>query len=171
MGYRAILTMAVTPHSAPEVRPFSSRGLYYDDVTRLTAIAEFPEVPGTEIDHRIQPYRPRQSATSVPMTIALAQICNRRVSGASGAEIDRRISRTARDSPGPSAVLLPFVASGGLASRPVRRGQYVEVAGREPYKIGLPSNLFGPTATALSARFTMDFGRLSAGQRESSKLP
>ncbi|EJK71439.1 hypothetical protein THAOC_07121, partial [Thalassiosira oceanica] len=70
-------TMAVTPHSSSEVRPFSSRGLYYDNTTRLTAIAESPELLGAEIDHRIQPHRPRLSAAAVPMTIALARICNR----------------------------------------------------------------------------------------------
>ena len=57
MGNRALWTTAVTPHSYSEARPFSSSGLYYGDIMRLTAIAEFPELLGAEIDQCIQPHR------------------------------------------------------------------------------------------------------------------
>ena len=60
-------------YSAQEVRPFGSRGLYYDDSMRLTAIAEFSELMGTEIDHHIRLHRARQSAAALltPVTRSL----------------------------------------------------------------------------------------------------
>ncbi|EJK65279.1 hypothetical protein THAOC_13880, partial [Thalassiosira oceanica] len=57
----------------PQKTPYC-KAFYNDIERRLAAIAEFPELVGAEIDHRIQPHRPRQSAAAVPMTIALTHI-------------------------------------------------------------------------------------------------